>query len=310
MKRLLIAFPVMMLILGLVGLAYADKPPLEKPLVPFQGLVRSTEIEPNDDCTTATPLMVGDPVEASIDPVGDMDWFEFTATAGECVRFETHPGEGQVGGDTQMYLFADDCVTQLAYDDDGGDGLYSYFQYTFTDAGTFYVRVNEYGNNGLIGAYVMTADNCPEPPPNDTCAGAIDLREQGLQTFEVDLCTYYNDYTPAPPECTNDYTANGPEAVYKIYLVAGETFNVCEDQTSTFIDLSIWLVSDCGDPENTCVAGEDNGNPECINYTAAADGWYFLMVDTYSGCGVVAVTIDAPIATEDRSWGSVKELYK
>jgi hypothetical protein len=34
------------------------------------------------------------------------------------------------------------------------------------------------------------------------------------------------------------------------------------------------------------------------------------MVGAYNGCGCVTVTIDAPVATEDSSWGSVKALYR
>jgi hypothetical protein len=290
--------------------SFAKEPAPEKPLVPVPGTIRAAEVEPNDDCTMANLLTEGDPMAASIDPVGDVDWFEIYAEAGDCINFETAPGPGQTGGDTQMTLYADDCTTQLNYNDDGGDGLYSYFQHTFDTAGTYFIYINEYGNNGTIGAYVLTADYCPPPPPNDTCAGAIDIRVQGLVEWEVDLCAAAGDYTPAPPECTNDYPANGPDLVYSIYLMAGEVFNACENPSSGYIDLSIWLVSDCDDPENTCVAGEDNGNPECVNYTAAADGWYFLIVDTYSGCGMVTVTVDAPIPTTDSTWGSLKSLYR
>ena len=44
------------------------------------------EVEPNDDCTTANTLTLGDPMMASINPETDHDWFAFTAEAGHCVR--------------------------------------------------------------------------------------------------------------------------------------------------------------------------------------------------------------------------------
>jgi len=308
-KKLLILLAAI-LVLGLAGAAAAEKPKLEKPLVPFQGQVRATEVEPNNWCDTATTLTLGDPMEASINPIADEAFFAFTATAGLCVIFETHPGEGVVGGDTRMWLYADDCATELAFDDDGGDGLYSRLAYEFTADGTYYINVDEYGDNGTIEAYVLTADECPPPPTNDDCSGAIDLQEQSLQEFEVELCDYVNDYTPAQPECTNDYPANGPDALYKIYLTAGETFSVCENPCSGYIDLSIWLVSDCTDPENTCLVGDDSGNPECVTWVAAYEGWYFLIVDTYSGCGCVVVSIDQPVSTDNRSWGTLKAQYR
>ncbi len=310
MKNWLWCGIVMLLVIGLAGWSFAEKPRPEKPPVQFQGQVRATEVEPNNWCDTANLLTLGDPMEASIDPIADEDYFEFTATAGLCVIFETHPGEGQVGGDTRMWLYADDCATQLAFNDDGGDGLYSKFEYTFDAAGTYFINIDEYGDNGVIGAYVLTADECPPPPPNEDCSGAIDLQEQGMQVFDVDLCNYINDYTPAPPECTNDFTANGPDALYKIYLLQGEVFSVCENPCSGYIDLSIWLVSDCDDPENTCLVGEDNGNPECVLWEALYDGWYYLIVDTFSGCGCVTVTIDQPVSATTNSWGAVKSLYR
>ncbi len=131
---------------------------------PFKGAVRAVEVEPNDDCTTATALNVGDPMSAAINPETDHDWYEFTAYGGQCVVFETAPGPNQVGGDTRMWLWAGDCTTQLEFNDDGGDGLYSLFEYTFTTGGTYYIEIDEYSNNDLIDEYVLTADGCPPPP--------------------------------------------------------------------------------------------------------------------------------------------------
>jgi hypothetical protein len=310
MNRVFTKLMVAVLICGLAATAVAKETAPEKPPVPYQGPTRAMEVEPNDSCDTANPLTLDDAMQASISPVADEDYFAFEATAGLCVIFETFPGEGQVGGDTRMWLYADDCATELEFDDDSGDGLYSRFVYTFDADGTYYINIDEFGDNGVIDAYVLLARECPPPPTNDDCSGAIDLQMQGLQEFEVDLCNYVNDYTPAPPECTNDYAANGPDALYKIYLTVGETFSVCENPCSGFIDLAIWLVSDCDDPENTCLVGDDSGNPECVTWTAEYDGWYYLIVDTYSGCGCVVVTVDQPVDTDSESWSTVKGLYR
>jgi hypothetical protein len=134
---------------------------------PFKDAVRAMEVEPNDDCTQANPLNIGDPMEASISPEGDNDWFEFFADAGQCVVFETFPGEGQVGGDTRLYLWEADCVTQAGFNDDGGEGLYSRLEFQFTVGGTYYVEIDEFGDNGIIDAYVLTAELCPPPPEED-----------------------------------------------------------------------------------------------------------------------------------------------
>ncbi len=160
---------VIVLLLFVAGTIQA-KDDSERP-TPFKDTVRAAEMEPNDDCTIANPLNIDDPMAAAISPEGDNDWFEFQASAGDCVTFAAAPGEGQVGGDTRMWLWADDCVTQLDFDDDGGDGLYPLIEYEFADAGTYYIEVDEYGDNGIIDAYVLLAAECPPPPEENgsTC---------------------------------------------------------------------------------------------------------------------------------------------
>jgi len=162
MKKSYCLLLVCILLLTVAGTAQA-KDETERP-TPFKDPVRANEVEPNDDCTVATPLNAGDPMAASISPEGDIDWFEIWATAGDCMTFETAPGEGQVGGDTTMRLWAEDCTTELDFNDDGGDGLYSLIEYEFTATGTFFIEIQEYGNNGVIDAYVLAADECPPPP--------------------------------------------------------------------------------------------------------------------------------------------------
>ena len=308
MKKLILLLVALLAVASLVQAA--DKPERVKDPIPFQGATRSAEVEPNGDCGTATPVTPGDPMSGSIDPVADNDWFALEVNAGECYSFAVNPGEGQTGGDMRMWIWADDCVTQIAFDDDDGPGLYPYHVQTFDVTGTVYIELDEYGDNGLISAYVLSVDACPMPQPNDTCDGAIDLQEQGMAQFQVDLCEYAPDYSPVVPSCTG-YSANGNDAVYKIYLTQGEIFSACiAPAAGVSIDLSLWLVSDCADVNCTCVAGDDSGNPECVSYEAAADGWYYLIVDAYSGCGLVDVTIDAPVSNEDASFSNLKTMYR
>lgn len=300
MKQLLI-------VLGILALACTAmaKEPLKAPPVPYVCDIRATESEPNETCAQANTLVAGDPMSASILPACDQDWFVFQVVAGDCWVFETHPGDAY--GDTKLYLYADDCVTELAYDDDGGVGYYSLFEYEFDAAGIYYVVVTGYNSYTEINEYILTVEPCPEPMENDTCEGAIDLIEQNLLEFEVDLCLYGHDYSPGGygNSCTG-WSANGPDATYKIYLHQGDSFSACMDGTC---DLSIYLITDCEDPEASCVIGDDSGNPECITYIADGDGWYYLIVDTYSVCCVVDVTVDFPTPAESTSWSQIKSQY-
>lgn len=150
------------LLLTMAGTVQA-KDETERPPA-FKDPTRADEVEPNDDCTVANPLNLGDPMAAAITPAGDHDWFGFQASAGDCITFETAPGEDQVGGDTYLELYAEDCSTLLDSDDDDGGGLYSLLEFEFTANGVYYVMIRGYSSSTVIDAYVLMADECPPPP--------------------------------------------------------------------------------------------------------------------------------------------------
>jgi len=297
MKKLTIS--LMILAIAFAGMAIAkDEAP--KPLQPIAGDSRGAEVEPNDDCATANALteaMDGEIIAA------DIDMYEFTGMAGDAITFETGVQGENPNMDTKMWLLADDCETELAYNDDGGESLFSLIDYTFEADATIYVKVTGYSET-TTGFYTLVAEGAPEPQPNDTCEGAINLADLD-PTFDVDLCLYANDYNPGSDGCTG-YNANGDDAVYYVELEEGEGFSASMDGSH---DLAIYLVTDCSDL-STCVAGDDSGNPEEITYQAETAGIYFLIVDGYSGCGVVTVTTSEVVSTQNKSLSGIKALYR
>ena len=58
--------------------------------------------------------------------------------------FETGVQDGQSSMDTKLYVYADDCATELAYNDDGGEGLFSRIEFTFDADATVYVVATGY----------------------------------------------------------------------------------------------------------------------------------------------------------------------
>lgn len=302
MKKTLLV--LVALLLATASLAVA-KEIFEKPIMPYTPNSRATEVEPNDTPATANTLTMFDDMSGAIPVSTDLDYFAITVNAGDVVTFETKAG---TINDTLMWLYASNGTTQLAYDDDGGDGLYSKFVYTFTAAGTYYVKVDGYSSN--VGSYILKTSIPLPPPANDQCSGAIDLQSFETNTFQVDLCAgYTNNYNAGGSTGCTGYTSAGPDATYKIYLLADEIFTVALSSTH---DASLWLVTDCAAAAATCVAGNDlyPGGAETFSYAAAADGWYYLLVDGYSGCSMTTITIDAPVANEDASWGNLKAMFK
>jgi len=306
MQKFVIALMAAML---LAGLAVADKPVPEKPIQPYMSNSRAAEAEPNDDYTTANPLVVGDDMNAAIDIADDMDFFAFEATAGATVTFETMPGDI---GDTKMYLFDTDGITELAYNDDiGYPNYYSQIEYTFAADGIYFIEVIGYSSS-YTGTYILTAGEADPPcpaPENNTCEGAIELPFGSTVNFNN--CGATNDYTTSSGGCTG-YSANGIDVVYYVDLVEDQQLTVT---ATTSYDNAIYLVTDCADIDNTCVAGADattNGVETLVFDAADAPGRYFLILDGYSSTseGDWEVVIDGVVATQQTTFDSLKSLYR
>ncbi|MDR3108875.1 MAG: tandem-95 repeat protein, partial [Planctomycetaceae bacterium] len=80
----------------------------------------------------------------------DVDIYQLTVSSGDIGReyvFETSlPNSSNASPvDTYLYLF-NSSGSQLTYDDDGGNGLYSRLTFTPAEAGTYYLGVSSYGN--------------------------------------------------------------------------------------------------------------------------------------------------------------------
>lgn len=128
----------------------------------------------------------------------------------------------------------------------------------------------------------------------ETCATA-QLLPCGAVQVPTSTVTAANDYDQAGA-CTG-FASEGPDVVFRIELVAGGALDLTFDGP---YDASIYLITDCGDPVNTCVAGSDTyppGLPDAIAYTnnSGATQTLYLVVDGFSdidfGPGVLAGTI-------------------
>lgn len=169
--------------------------------------------------------------------------------------------------------------------------------YTVPTSGDYFLIVDGFGGQG--GTYALTVNVSAAPIPNDNCNGAIDVTAGG--TFTGDTSNAQPDYTPIPSGfggCTG-YTALGNDVVYRVVLNPGERLQA--SLTATW-DASLYMITDCGNPAGTCVAGQDNGNPETIDFTATTLGGFFLVVDGYGtarGAYSLNVSISPPVTGGD-----------
>ena len=124
--------------------------------------------EPDNDSSTAKWIYSGSPQMHSIVPSTDVDWVKFTLSSQSAVLLETN---GATSSDTRMWLYNSSLV-EVESSDDEGIGLYSVIDRVCgadpLAAGTYYVKVDEYGNNNEIPAYNLSfsAKTCPSASVN------------------------------------------------------------------------------------------------------------------------------------------------
>jgi hypothetical protein len=310
-----------LLLLGLCGLlgltfavsAWADPINSENERAwsyPFVTLADVNETEDNGTFATADPISCGDVFHAAITPVYDMDFISFTVPAGTLITFGTDAEGASPVGDTVITLYNPSQV-QVATSDDEGPGLYSLLSYTTTVAGTYYGKIIGYSTR--VGTYKAFV-NCviPEPPPpNDTCAGAIDIP---CGPFSLSGTTQWamNDYAQASSNSCTGYISAGNDMVYKFTVQAGANIDVTYTTTA---DGSFYIVTDCAvlDP---CEIGADDtytGQPEIIQHTFSTAGTYYMILDSYGagyGTWTLVGTLTCPTAAGNSTWGQVKNLYR
>ncbi len=110
--------------------------------------------EPDDSISAAKSIGNGQTQSRSIHVAGDTDWAKFVvgASGARNVRIET----AGASGDTQLWLCRANG-TLVAFDDNGGGGAFSLIALSSLPAGTYYVKIRDYGNNGTIPAYTLKA---------------------------------------------------------------------------------------------------------------------------------------------------------
>ena len=111
--------------------------------------------EPDDGSGQASPIASGSPQAHNVCPAGDEDWVTFSLGAESAVTLET----SGPAGDTRMWLF-DSGLGQVEFDDDSGTDLFSLIDRTCGNdalpAGTYFVKVDEFGDDDEIAAYNLS----------------------------------------------------------------------------------------------------------------------------------------------------------
>lgn len=130
------------------------------------------ERAPTDNISAETNtrgrIALGASIDGSLDFGGDRDWYRVGLTEGQSYRFTLNGSGGSAVGDPLVRVIGPDGA-DLATDDDGGDGLNSYLEFTAPSTGNYYVEAGGFGD-GYTGGYTLAAREGDIPADQSTDA--------------------------------------------------------------------------------------------------------------------------------------------
>ena len=179
--------------------------------------------------TAGTAMGAGASFMGAISPAGNVDYYAVVIQAGDSIKAETFaPTDGQcASADTVIRLLESDRATQVASDDQGGMGSCSLLdpasdlEVRNLAAGTYYLTVEDYLNNGVIAAYVLNVEIIGGGCGNGWLDGA-DQCDDG-NTMDGDGCSATCQFEGAAEMEPNDSTGTatvlltGTTTVGRIY---------------------------------------------------------------------------------------------
>ncbi|MCB9421609.1 MAG: PPC domain-containing protein [Ardenticatenaceae bacterium] len=245
------------------------------------------ESEPNDSFATADPIGIGlsnAEVNATINPLDDLDYYSFTAQAGRTYVIETYNIQGSGNSATGLWLYdsSQALIVSDHYGNNGTGNANARIVYTFSTTGTYYILVKERLYGSWTGTYSLRIlpkydepgaawDLTNDNEPNDVMALANEI-VVGLNNAQTHQLFNHSSYV------TNDSDYD----YYRFTVEAGrtyviETFNI---QGTSDNATGLWLYDSSGtlitsDHYGGSGTGESNAR---IVYTFSTTGTYFVLV--------------------------------
>ena len=215
--------------------------------------------EPNNAIEDAKPIESGIAQNHSISPAGDLDYFSFDLEVPSSVVIETTG----TSGDTKLYLL-DSSGTQIAYNDDGGDGFFSKITETRLEPGSYFGYASGYSTSTEIPAYQIsfTATSLIQidaQEPNDTISEASEYDQS--------------------PESGSLHTSDDVD-VYVVSIPDNAEVNIGLTVTSGAATVSLL---DASGAEVVASSPTDSTNTTSITRDRPAAGVYYLQVASVEG---------------------------
>ncbi|MFH1531665.1 MAG: hypothetical protein ABIK09_13145 [Pseudomonadota bacterium] len=200
--------------------------------------------------------------------------------------------------DSNLYVMTDcddvngSCV---AGDEDACSNCTEDVTIGLTAGVTYYIVVDGYSNTNInnAGAYTLTVDRL-----GDTCNAPFSIP---VVPFSVtgDTTGYASNYQysagSCPPE-TGGWGQNAPDQVYALLPTYTQDYHIT--LTGANFDSNLYVVSDCGDVNANCIAGDEDICSNCtedVTVALTAGATYYIIVDGFSGAsnvGAYTLTVD------------------
>jgi hypothetical protein len=194
------------------------------------------------------------------------------------------------GFDAALYV-ATDCAmvgaTCLGASDSCASNCTELRTLNATAGTTYYIFVDGWATTpdpGNSGTYTLKVET---PPPGDTCAAAIPVTAVPFTAAGNTLgagSDYGYSAGVCPPE-VDGWGAGSSDVVYSFTPALSGSYTI----TLAGFDSTVYVVTNCADVDNTCVAGTEapcgSTCDEILTTNLTAGTTYFIIVDGYSNFG-------------------------
>jgi hypothetical protein len=164
-------------------------------------------------------INVGQSIEGSVDFAADHDWYRVRLEEGQSYRFMLTGSGGSAVGDPLVRVISP-TGEELAMDDDGGDGLNSYLEFTAPSTGTYFVDASAFAD-ASTGGYTLAAraGDMPADSTTDAALSADGDWRQGMLSPGGDRDWYRVDLAEGQAMRVGLETTQTPDALGDPYLV-------------------------------------------------------------------------------------------
>jgi hypothetical protein len=169
--------------------------------------------------STTGRIRLGETVNNTLDFPSDTDWFRVRLEEGQSYHFTLSGAGDSAVGDPLLRIYGRDSA-ELAFDDDGGDGLNSYLEFTAPSTGDYFLEARGFGDDATGGyALAAHAGDVPASAETDASLSAEGDYREGMLSPAGDQDWYRLELAEGQGVRIGMQTTGTPDALGDPYLV-------------------------------------------------------------------------------------------